>query len=204
MARSPARKSRTAYARQVGTPAGAIRQRVGDAAVMRATGRSWNEWLTVLDRAGARTMPHKDIALMLSRQFAVPLWWSQTVTVGYEQARGLRLPGQKADGYSVNASRTLPIEVGRLYDAWKDPKARARWLREAPVQVRHSTDGRSLRMTWTAGGSAVDVNFVAKEAGRSQVQVEHRKLADPADARRQKAFWSEALDRLKAFLEAKP
>src|ERR1700752_4374658 len=63
---------------------------VGSDAVLRATGKAWDEWLKLLDRAGAKKMPHKDIALMLSRQFKVPDWWSQMVTVGYEQARGLR------------------------------------------------------------------------------------------------------------------
>ncbi|HET9469636.1 MAG TPA: hypothetical protein VFO24_00940, partial [Usitatibacter sp.] len=68
---------------------------VGTDAVLRATGRPWSEWLAVLDRAGARTLSHKDIALLLSRKFGVPDWWGQMVTVGYEQARGLRAAGQR-------------------------------------------------------------------------------------------------------------
>ena len=63
---------------------------VGNDAVMKATGRPWDEWLKVLDRAGAKKMPHKEIALMLSRKFLVAGWWCQMVSVGYEQARGLR------------------------------------------------------------------------------------------------------------------
>jgi hypothetical protein len=59
-------------------------------AVLKATGRAWDEWLRVLDRAGARRMPHEEIAALLARKFAVPGWWCQMVTVGYEQARGLR------------------------------------------------------------------------------------------------------------------
>ena len=37
--------------------------------------------------------------------------------------------------------------------------------------------------------------------GKSRVQVEHGRLADEAAVAGQKAFWSEALDRLKAMLE---
>ncbi len=175
---------------------------VGTAAVLKATGRGWDEWLTVLDRAGARVMPHKDIALLLSRKFGVPNWWSQMVTVGYEQARGLRAAGERADGFAASASRTVGTELGRLYDAWKDPELRARWLLDAPVAVRRSTDGKSLRMTWTAGGSSVEVNFQAKGAGRSQVAVQHGRLKSSKSASAQKRFWSEALDRLKALLES--
>lgn len=81
-------------------PAPPARKNVGDAAlrlagvrteaVLKATGRAWDEWLRVLDRAGARRMPHQEIAALLARKFAVPGWWCQMVTVGYEQARGLR------------------------------------------------------------------------------------------------------------------
>jgi uncharacterized protein YndB with AHSA1/START domain len=174
---------------------------VGSDAVMRATGRAWDEWLKLLDRAGAKKMPHKDIAMMLSRKFEVPDWWSQMVTVGYEQARGLRSVNQNAAGFAANASRTLAVPVGRLYDAWNDPKTRSRWLLDAPVEVRRSTDGKSIRMTWTAGESSVDVGFFARGPDKSTVQLQHGKLKNATAAKRQKAFWADALERLKALLE---
>jgi hypothetical protein len=174
---------------------------VGSEAVMRATGRAWDEWLKVLDRAGAKAMPHKEIALMLSRKFAVPDWWSQMVTVGYEQARGLRAVNQRTSGFAANASKTVAANVARLYDAWNDPALRSRWLLDAPVEVRRSTDGKSMRMTWTVGDSSIDVGFFAKGAGKSQVQVEHGKLKNASDVLRQKAFWKDALERLGALFE---
>jgi len=175
---------------------------VGTAAVLRATGRPWSEWLAVLDRAGARTLSHKDIALLLSRKFGVPDWWGQMVTVGYEQARGLRAAGQRADGFAATATRTAEANVDRLYDAWKDPATRERWLLDAAVEVRRSSDGKSLRMTWKPGESSVDVSFTARGPGKSRVAVDHGKLPNATAARRQKAFWAEALERLKAFLES--
>lgn len=174
---------------------------VGSEAVLKATGRAWDEWIKLLDRAGAKALPHKDIALMLSRKFLVPDWWSQMVTVGYEQARGLRVVNQKADGFAANASRTVATPLGKLYNAWNDPQIRARWLLDAPVEVRKCTDGKSIRMTWTVGGSSVDVNFYPRGVDKSLVQVQHGKLSGAAAATRQKAFWSEALERLKTLLE---
>ena len=173
---------------------------VGSEAVMRATGRAWDEWLKVLDRAGARAMPHKEIALLLSRKFDVPNWWSQMVTVGYEQARGLRVKHQNANGFSANASKTVAASIERLYGAWIDPALRARWL-EAPIEIRRSTGGKSIRIVWTVGDSSVDVGFVARGPQKSQVQVEHGKLKDTAAVMKQKAFWGDALNRLKALLE---
>ncbi len=174
---------------------------VGSEAVMRATGRAWDEWLKVLDRAGAKAMPHKEIALMLSRKFAVPDWWSQMVTVGYEQARSLRAVNQRTSGFAANASKTVGASVARLYDAWNDPALRSRWLLDAPVEVRRCTDGKSMRMKWTVGDSSIDVGFFAKGAGRSVVQVEHGKLKSATDVLTQKAFWKDALERLRALLE---
>jgi len=176
---------------------------VGTEAVLRATGRPWDEWLTVLDRAGAQRLPHKDIAQLLSRKFGVPDWWSQMVTVGYEQARGLRAPGERAEGFAANASRTIDAGVAHLYDAWSDAATRERWLLDAPVEVRRSTDGKSMRLTWTPGESRVAVTFAAKGPGKSQVAVEHAKLADARAAKTQKAYWTAALARLKALLESK-
>lgn len=175
---------------------------VGSEAVMRATGRAWDEWLQVLDRAGARDMPHKEIALLLSRKFRVPDWWSQMVTVGYEQARGLRAVNQRAGGYAANASKTFGVDVDDLYAAWSEPRQRAKWLPGAPLLVRKATSGKSMRITWTAGGSNVDVNFFAVGPAKSRVQVEHDKLSSAAAAVRQKTYWSEALGRLKGFLDA--
>jgi uncharacterized protein YndB with AHSA1/START domain len=174
---------------------------VGTDAVARATGRAWDQWLAILDKAGAAALPHKAIAALLAGRYRVPPWWSQMVAVGYGQARGLRKPHQKADGFSANASRTVGAGLDRLYGAWSDPKLRALWLGAAPVKVTRATDGKSLRIAWTAGDSRVEVNFAAAPGGRSRVQVEHGRLADERARTKQKAFWSEALDRLKTMLE---
>ena len=174
---------------------------VGSDAVARATGKAWDQWLAILDKAGALAMPHQAIARMLAGKFRVPPWWSQMVTVGYEQARGLREAHQKSDGFAASASRTVQASLDRLYGAWADPKLRSLWMGGAPVTVRRSTDGKSMRITWSTGDSRVNVNFYPVGAGKSRVQVEHGKLVDPGDAREKKAFWGAALDRLKAMLE---
>lgn len=177
---------------------------VGSQAVLRATGRAWDEWIRVLDRAGAQAMPHRDIALLVAQRFSLPGWWSQRVTVGYEQARGMRAPGRRGDGHMAHASRTVRIDMDKLHTAWSEPLQRSRWLPGAPVEVRRATDGRSMRMTWTAGESSVDVSFASKGPGWSVVQVEHGRIADEPAASRQKAYWGEALARLKTLLEGKP
>ena len=174
---------------------------VSSEAVQRATGKDWGAWLKLLDQAGAKRMGHKEIALLLSRKCGVPDWWSQMVTVGYEQARGLRDVYQHADGYAANASRTIDVGLERLFEAWTDPKARSRWLPKSPLEVRRRISGKTMRMAWMSGASRVEVNFQSKGAGRSSVHIEHAKLPSSASVTRQKAYWSAALTRLKALLE---
>lgn len=175
---------------------------VGSEAVMKATGKAWDEWLKVLDKAGAMKMPHKQIASMVYEKFGVPGWWSQMVTVGYEQARGLREVHQNLAGFSANASKTFQANLDRLFSAWSDPVLREAWLPGAPLQVRKSTDGKSMRITWTLGNSNVDVGFFSKGPDKTVVQVEHSKLSDAEAVAAQKAYWSAGLERLNAWIAA--
>lgn len=175
---------------------------VGSEAVMKATGKAWEQWLAILDKAGAVKMPHKQIAQLLDSKFAVPGWWAQMLALGYEQARGLRQAYQKADGFAATASKTMNASLDRLYDAWHDSRLREFWLPGAPLDVRRSTDGKSMRITWTLGNSNVDVNFYAKGADKSSVHVEHSKLSDAETVAAQKAYWQEGLERLRTWLEA--
>jgi len=203
VARKPV--ARTAAARKPATrmPAKVMKLAgVGSDAVMKATGKAWEEWLKVLDQAGAVKMPHKAIAEMVYKKYGVPGWWAQMVTVGYEQARGMRAVYEKADGFAANASKTIAANLERVYDAWHDPRLREFWLPGAPLEVRRSTDGKSMRITWTLGDSSVDVGFFSKGADKSMVQVEHSKLSDAQAVAAQKAYWSEGLERLRTWLEA--
>jgi hypothetical protein len=175
---------------------------VGSEAVMKATGKAWEDWLKVLDKAGAVRMPHKQIAGMLDEKFGVPGWWSQMVAVGYEQARGLRAVHQKIDGFSATTQKTFQANLERLYSAWNDPQLREVWLPGAPLQVRKSTDGKAMRITWTLGNSNVDVDFFSRGPDKTIVQIEHSKLSGAEAVAAQKAYWSSGLERLNAWLAA--
>jgi len=176
--------------------------RMGDAAVQAKTGKTWGEWFAILDKAGARKMGHKEIATYLHERRGLPGWWAQMVTVGYEQGRGLRAKYEKPSGYAISGSKTIGVSVARLYEAWQNQKARGRWLEESGLAVRKATPRKSMRITWADGQTSVDVNFYAKGDGKSQVTVQHSKLADAKQAESMKAYWADRLERLKGMLEA--
>ncbi len=174
---------------------------ISDAAVQARTGKGWAEWFRLLDAAGAAELSHAAIARHLSEACGCPDWWSQMVTVGYEQTRGLRQKHQTPGGFQASASKTVAVPVSVLYAAWSDSRRRRGWLPDADFTVRKATPDRSLRITWVDGSTSVEVMFYAKGADKSQVTVQHSKLPDADAVARQKAYWAAALGRLKERLE---
>lgn len=88
-----------------------IDRNMGAEAMHAATGRTHDEWRDLLEAAGALEWSHRQIADWLVAEQGVEPWWSQGITVDFEQDRKGRLPGQQADGtFSVARTRTVPGE----------------------------------------------------------------------------------------------
>lgn len=174
---------------------------ISDEAVKAATGKSWEQWCRLLDKAGAKSLPHKEIAQLIHRKHGLSGWWSQMVTVGYEQARGLREMNMSCRGdFQGSVSRTINAPVDTLYAAWKDARLRRAWLGSQSFTVRKATENKSLRITWP-DETNVEVNFYAKAPDKSQVAVQHGKLAKASDVARVKKLWTAALNKLKSQTE---
>lgn len=176
---------------------------VSDAAVAKATGKGWDEWLRLLDAAGAADWDHARIAAHLRRELGLGGWWSQMVTVGYEQARGKRKKHQKPGGYEIGKSKTLAVPVEDVYAAWRDARKRARWMADPGFTIRKATVNHSLRITWVDGATDVTVNFYTKDAGKCQVVVQHGKLGSLKEAESKKTYWGRELEKLARCLAAK-
>lgn len=174
---------------------------ISNEAVKARTGRTWPEWFAMLDEAGAVELGHKGIVALLAEHRRVGPWWRQMIAVTYEQERGLREKHQTPQGYQVSTSRTIGVPAATIFEAWTDEAVRSSWLQAEALNIRKSTPGKSLRIGWGNNGSTVDVNLYARGNTKTQVVVEHRRLADSDSVREMKAFWSGALDRLKENLE---
>src|SRR5438552_10424761 len=133
---------------------------MSDAAVQKATGRSWRAWVKLLDDAGATSRPHRDIVHSVS-SLGVPDWWSQMVTVGYERIRGLREKGQRrGGGYEASKSRTFDVPVKTLFNAFANARVRRSWL-PVKIIVRTATPYRRMRVTWE-DDTLAQVDFTSK------------------------------------------
>jgi hypothetical protein len=173
-----------------------------DAILKEKTGCTWERWVKALDHAKAHTWPHPRIAKYVMEKYKIPGWWAQTVTVGYERIKGRRAIGQRMDGsFEASKSKTFPVEVGRLYRAFSHPATRSKWLGEGGLTVRGATPQKSMRIGWP-DHTAVEVWFLGKGSGKSQVALAHRKLPDRAAVDQMKQYWTRRLEVLAKILAA--
>ena len=175
-------------------------RRSSDEAVKTKTGKVWAEWFKILDKAGAQKWPHTEIAACLYEKQTVSPWWSQMVAVEYEHERGIRQKFQKCDGeFSASGSRTMAAPMTKVYAAWTDEKLRKRWLPGGKLEITTATPGKYVRGKW--GVSRLSVGFYGKGAAKTQVAVDHGKLASSKESGKMKSYWFAALNRLQELLE---
>jgi hypothetical protein len=170
---------------------------ISDLAVIAKTGKSWDQWFRVLDSAGASRLDHKGIVKLLGARHDIGPWWRQMVTVEYERARGLRVRNQTVLGFSVSVSRTLRTSLPALYAATAELRKRRKWFPKGVLKVSSRTENKCLRGAWN-GDARLEINFIEKSKGMSQVVVQVNRLARKDDVERERAVWKKALDKLQA------
>ena len=191
---------------------------VSSEAVEKGTGRSWAGWLEFLDGMGALEMDHKQIvALVAGPGEQSNGWWQQTVTVGYEQARGLRVVGQTSGAdYQIGVQRTLPIPVEEAWGMMVEGPGRDIWLGNTESlelrkgakytttegrrgEVRSVVAGERLRLTWEgpelAQPSTLQI-YLAASGEKTSIRFHQERLSSLEEREQMRAHWREALERL--------
>jgi uncharacterized protein YndB with AHSA1/START domain len=179
----------------------ATTSRISNEALKQKTGKTWAEWLRLLDKDGARTLTHQDIVSLLRAKHGVGQWWGQMITVGYEQERGLRVPHQKPNGFEISVSKTIKLPVGTAYLLFQDAKMRRRWLMDPEFEIRKATMNKSLRITWGDNKTSLSVDFYPKSVNKTQIAVQHQKIEAAKQAEKMKAYWTAQLERLREMFE---
>ena len=182
----------------------AVRLATSDDQIRARTGRGWEEWFDLLDDWGAADKTHREIARHVAElQGVVPLAWNaQAVAGSYERARGLRVVGEHEDGFGISASKTVAVPVDALYEAVLDQQVRERWLPDGALRERTATESKSARFDWGESQTRVHVTFLAKGESKSTIALEHRRLADAAQAEEMKSCWRQRLTVLKEVMES--
>ena len=173
---------------------------LSEAAVQKATGKSWDELFALLDAWQGTTHNHTEIARHVYEMYGIDGWWAQSVTVGYERARGMRALHERPDGFSMNASKTFPVPVERLFAAIVDEDERQRWLEAVELRNRTNQPSKSARFDVLPGEMRLAVTFVAKGPRKAAAQLQQDRLESAEEVARWKSLWKEQLAHLAAFL----
>lgn len=174
--------------------------RVTSASVFKGTRKSWDEWIAILDKAGARSWTHREIVVYLEKKHKLGPWWQQGVVLGFELAIGRRQEGQDLKGrYTVTTTKSLPIDAKEGWKLLVSEPGQATWLQpmyELPMQaksifetedgyfgeIRTIQKGRRMRLSWSypdwAFKTAVEILVVARPKGKSILVFNHGQIPD--------------------------
>jgi len=178
-------------------------KKISDDAVNKSTGKIWKEWYSILNKAGAKKMEHKDIAKLLYNKYDLSGWWSQMVTVQYEQEIKKRKKHEKKDGYQISKSITLASPVLKVFNSVNSPAKRIVWMKDPGIAITKSTKNKSIRGKWVDKKTNVEFQFYPKEISKTQIVVQHSKINSATNAANMKIYWGKNLRSLKKYLEKK-
>jgi len=178
---------------------------ITDKLVVEKTGMTMEEWFRFLDKKGAKNLTHKDIYEITGKTKkleALGEWNRNLLTTSYEWSRGLKERGEKKDGIEISVSKTVNVPIDILYQSFTNNDTRKKWLKNKIV-IRKATENKSARITWSDNITSLSVDFYSKPNNKSQVVVQHQKIASASEASELKLFWQRILDELKLFLESR-
>jgi hypothetical protein len=191
---------------------------VNDESVKKGSGKNWQEWRKLLDKAGAADWPHKQIVAYLTTKYKLTPWWRQMVATGYEIMIGKKVEGRNSKGeYSVTVTKTMPFNVKILWKILNSEEGLAVWLKPfgkfklkagAPFEceggifgeVRTLTTGKRIRIKLQTDEeekpTILQINLVSKPKEKSLLVFQHEKLINGRLRTEIRARWRQAADEL--------
>ncbi len=171
--------------------------------VERATGRTWGQWLQFMDSIDARHLDHHRIALKVYEELDGTIeqlgWWTQAVTVAYEQYIGRRIPGQRPDGtFQTSVSRSTTLGMQQLMDRWTAFATADETVRDIVAERDVRVSGTDRRITWRTraeDGSSVVVTSEPKKNGTASLVATQMGLPTPESNDRAREQWTAIVER---------
>lgn len=182
----------------------AERKIITNKVVLPETGKTMEQWFEVMDKKGAAEMTQENIFLLTGKIKGLSNlseWNRNLVTTSYTWHKGLRQRGEKEGGFEISVSKTVNVPLNELYSSFSNDAQRKKWLKEK-ILIRKQTENKSARVTWSDGITSLSIDFYAKGKDKSQIVVQHMKIADAKKADEMKFFWGEKLAVMKELLEA--
>ena len=191
-------------------------------AVAEATGKSWEEWIGLLDGEAGGDWSEDRFRALLRERYGVPDEWSEWMAQIYGQRLGRIPTGVTKDaGVQIGVRRTVPSDPARTWTYLLSPEGRALWLGNAPAmewrkgaefETADGTTGRvsvfappqHLRITWQPRGwdrpSRVQLRCLPAGGGRTTIAFHQEMLEDVYIRELMRRRWTEALGNIEAAL----
>jgi uncharacterized protein YndB with AHSA1/START domain len=147
------------------------------------------------------------------------VWWPTTIWVEIERRRGIVKKDGRGEGFNICCTKSFKLPPEAVFEAFADEAAFAGWVsgwQGAIVEgasftvagcsgtVGRIRPAKDIRMSWQSPGfdpTEIEVQFV-HAAGKTTVNVFHKRIQTRAEADGLRRAWGEALDRLKARFAA--
>jgi uncharacterized protein YndB with AHSA1/START domain len=191
--------------------------RVTTASVHKGTKRHWDEWVSILNKAGAKNWTHSEIARYLGKRYKLTTWWQQGVAIGYEIATGLRSEGQNHKGeYACTVTKSFPCGAKQVWKTLLSPegiqaafrpmgdmdiKPKQQFENEGGVygEIRTVKEGSRVRFSWTETdwpkATTVTMNLIARK-NKSMFWIQHEGLKSARQKEELRALWRERIEAL--------
>jgi hypothetical protein len=176
-------------------------KKISDEAVQKSTGKTWKNWFSLLNKAGAKKMEHKDVAQLLYKNYGLSGWWSQMVTVQYEQEIKGRKKHETTSGFQISKSITLTAPLTKIFNTINSPLKRIVWLNDPAITITKSSKNKSIRGKWIDKKTNIEFQFYPKENGKTQLVVQQSKIKSAKEAEKMKTYWRKQLNNLKKYSE---
>jgi uncharacterized protein YndB with AHSA1/START domain len=195
---------------------------VDDGTCRAKTGKTLTQWYGELDRLGGLAKGRRDLVEAIYDATGKDVWWSTTIVIEYERAKGQTEKDGRPTGYSICSTKTIAAPLDQVFAAFGDAGQLDHWLgARTKVDFKdggsfENADGdrgtfkkiranKDIKLTWEhaelAPGTSVEVQFADKGKGKTGVTLNHTRIATRREADRIRAGWSAAFDALKALLE---
>jgi hypothetical protein len=173
---------------------------ISSEAVEKATGKSWSEWIKIIDKEGGGSMTHKEIARMLTdKKHITRGWWGQMITVGYEYAHGRRVVGETADaGFEIGVQKMIPADKETLWKFLNSPEGKKTWQGDTEVTVRTEKPGERLRMSYNDSVLQITLTCNRNTPEKTNVNFHQEKLKSSKEREHMRKHWKEVLDTIYA------
>jgi uncharacterized protein YndB with AHSA1/START domain len=195
---------------------------VSEASCKEATSKTIADWFKALDKHGGIKLGRRELSKWMEHEHGLTTWWAATVTHEYEIARGDLAKDGKPKGFMICPTKSIKASPKDCYAAFANAKALDAWFGpKHDVDMRdggHWRNGDGNRATIKKVNAGKNIRLIAEDPGLTlptpveikftpngkncTMMIAIERLQTRAEADGYRRAWGEALERLKAFIEA--